>query len=496
MLLSHPRFIKYERFWLIVIFTLCAIVYCLISLVNHYLFHTAAFDLGIFNNALYCISHFRTSYLTLNIFSPGTNLLGDHFSPIMFLYIPFYYLFGSYTLLLIQIASILFGGWGIYKYCKLKFPESYIPLIITLQFFGIWGIYSALSFDFHNNVVGAMFVPWLVYYYEKQNKKLFLTCFLLILISKENMALWLAFIMVGLMLKNGLRNFKKHLKFEVPLLVFALIYFYIVVSFIMPPLQHGHGNYQLYRYEALGNSLPAIIKTILEKPGYVFGLLFNNSLGNPEFDGIKTELHYMVLMSGGLALLYRPYYLFMLLPIYAQKLLSSNVTFWGINAQYSIEFVPILSLALADTAFKIKPVALRYAFCIAYTIITHIVNIHSMDERKAWAYNKTNTRYYNEGHYNSELNLDAVYYALKLVPDDVPLSVSSSFAPHLANREKIYSFPDIKDAQYLVLMMPMSSHSSYPLSDVDFLKAVDTCKASGRYLAIYDANKVLILKKK
>lgn len=166
------------------------VIYSLISFVNHYLFRTNALDLGMFNHAIYSFSHIKMNYFTLNFWGPELSYFGDHFSPIVFLFSPFYYLFGSYTLLVIQIVFVLFGGYGIYKYACLQITESntkflYIPLLILVQFLGIWGIFSALSFDFHTNIVAAMMVPWLVYYYEKNNKAAFLLFFPLFKLLKE-----------------------------------------------------------------------------------------------------------------------------------------------------------------------------------------------------------------------------------------------------------------------------------------------------------------------
>ncbi len=473
-----------------------ALIYSLISIVNHYQFRTYSLDLGVFNNALYSYAHFKSNYLIPTSNVSGTNFLGDHFSPITFLYAPFYYLFGSYSLLIIQIASVLFGGAGIYSYCKLKFPAGYIPLIITFQFFGIWGIYSALSFDFHNNVVGAMLVPWLVYFHEKNKKNLFLIFFVLILISKENMALWLAFIMLGLVLKRGAKNFKSVLAFEFPLIAFSLIYFVLVVSIIMPWLQNLNSNSQLYRYSSLGNSLPEIINSMIRHPGSVFRMLFENTLNNEKYSGIKTEMHLMVLASGGLLLFYRPYYLIMLLPIYAQKLFTNDFILWGINAQYSIEFAPILSLALADSVASFNSTKTRYYVCILYTISTHFFNINSIDHRKSQGYNSGNTRYYSPDHYNPYLDLPSIYMGLKLIPDDAALSASNTLVPHLANRDEIYTFPIIKDAEYIAVLDTSTNISTYPASKKAYAAKIDSCKKSGAFSTVYDKGQLLILKKK
>lgn len=154
------------------IFLFFGICYSLISLVNHYELRTYSLDLGMFNQALYSFAHLKSNLFTLDVNGNIVNYFADHFSPITFLYAPFYYLLGSYTLLIIQIVAILFGGYGAYKYAKLQLDSKYLPLIVLFHFFVIWGIYSALSFDFHNNVVAAMLVPWLVYFYALRRRGL------------------------------------------------------------------------------------------------------------------------------------------------------------------------------------------------------------------------------------------------------------------------------------------------------------------------------------
>jgi len=484
----HTDTNRWEQSLLKGTFVLFTTIYCLISLVNHYQFRTFALDLGLYNHALYELAHFKMPCFLLDLTVSRMNFLGDHFSPIMFLYVPFYYLFGSYTLLFIQIASVLFGGYGIYKYCKCKFPTGYLPLIITFQFFSIWGIFSALSYDFHNNVVGAMFVPWLIYFHEKQRKKLFLVCFVLILLSKENMALWMAFIMLGIMVKDGLRNYKTHLLFEFPLMVFALVYFVVIVTYVMPPLENMSTNYQLGKYAALGNTVPEIIGTMVKHPATVIGLLLATPQGAT---GIKLELLLVTIASGGLALLYRPYYLLMLIPIFLQKLLSNNPSIAGVDAQYSIELVPILSLALADSILSFKSTKAQLYMGIFYIFTSFGATIYLLDHQQI----SNSARFYTSSQYNSDMNTSEIYKAFKLIPDDAPLSASSAFCPHMANREKIYAFPNTVDAQYIAIL-DAPVRNTYPLNKADYTKLRDSLKSSGSFATVYDANQVLILKRK
>jgi len=474
------------------IFVLFAIIYCLISLVNHHQFRTCALDLGMFNQALYYFANFKNAYFTLGIDGIEMPFLGTHFSLIMILFSPFYFLFGSYTLLIIQIVAILLGGLGIYKYAKSHFrDDSIIPVLVLVQFFSIWGIFSALSFDFHCSVIGAMLIIWFVYFVEKRMLIQASIILLLVLFSTEIMSIWAFFIITGLIIKNWRVSKNEYLRFEVPAAIFCLLYAVIVIGIIMPSLQGVENNLQFEKYSHFGNSFGDIVKAIIQKPLNAILLFFANTTGYAVYDGIKQELFLMVFVSGGIALLFRPIYLFMLIPIFAQKLLSNDYGLWGINGHYSIEFVPILSLATVDLIQHSKKHKIIIAVIISLSTI--IFTINSINHRVSKWYNKTNSKFYSCDHYDSEFDVEKVSNALMLIPNKAKVSVSSCLSPHLAFREKLYHFPIIKDADYIVLAT--SKRKSYPLSEEDFVIKIKELRNSDVYSIIFDDLNILIFKR-
>jgi uncharacterized membrane protein len=479
--------------WAIVAVFAC--VYATISFINHYQFRTYSLDLGMFNQAIYDFAHLRWNHFTLDPTALELNYFGDHFSPITLLYAPFYYIFGSYTLLIIQIIAIIAGGLGIYKYASQKLASEKLALWLLLQFYGVWGIYYALSFDFHNNVVGAMFVPWLVYYYEKKNVKMTLLFYFLFVIAKENMSLWGAFIFLGLWLKNkGWQNLSGTLRYELPLFIGSFLYFGLLVAWLMPLIRQGQGLDQLDRYAHLGSSLPEILKTMIKSPKYVFSLFFETPftfLNNP-IVGIKSELHFVVLLSGGLCFFYRPYYALMLLPIYAQKFLSNNYYFWGISCQYSIEFVPIVVLAVLDVAKGIESPKQKAYLLAFFALLTHIVTYSTMDNSVCY-FNKKNIRFYQADHYSPEMPLATIYAIMDTLPNDIPISVSSTLSPHLYQRQKLYNFPIVKDAAYIFLLTRMKPYVPFFKEDSIALVAY---RNNPLFEVQYDSLNIVLMKRK
>jgi len=477
---------------LIIVFTVFGIIFSLISLPNHYFLRTSALDLGMFNHAIYQFAHFKMADFTLGTKGHVVPYLGDHFSLITILISPLYYLFGTYTLLIVQVFSIIFGGLGIYKYSKL-YENNKLITIFVIQFFSIWGIYSALSFDFHTNVLAAMFVVWFIYYYTLGLKLQTLVFFVLILISKENMALWLIFILIGLMLKGGLKRYKDWFRYEIPLILFCVIYFAIIMGIIMPNLLDGKGYNQLNRYASLGTTLSEILSNIIYHPWNTIKLLWVNTNSNPNLDNIKVDTYLMILYSGGIALIARPYYLVMLIPIIAQKMFSSSPGMWSLKAQYSIEFVPIISLAFIDFSTSIKSKAVKTILIYIITAGTIISTFSKLDRRKG-PFKINNIRFYQKQHYTSQLNIKEINKGLKLIPENANLSIHSRLAPHLAFRDTIFLFPHIHNADYIALIT--KNAGTYPLKKKSFIKKVSTLRSNDKWKIIHDHNDLLILKRK
>lgn len=438
------------------------------------------------------------NYFTLDLMGNNPVYFADHFSPITVLYAPFYYLFGSWTLLIIQIIAILFGAIGTYKLALHRLPNFKYSYLLLILFLGQWAIVSALAFDFHNNVVAAMFVPWFFYFYFKNCKRWTLLFFVLILFSKENMALWMAFILLGIMLKDGFRNaYTKRsvfLRFEIPLLVLSLTYFYVIVSIVMPALSHGEALNQIGRFGHLGSSVGEIIQTLVLHPWDTLKMFFESTNTDPISVGIKEELHTVVLLSGGIALVLRPAYLIMLIPIYAQKLLSDNMAMWGINGQYSIEFTPIIALAFIDLLTKVDRNNIKLTVLLLSCFLALQVNYNTLQERRSFWYDPVVHDLTAESHYDSGgLDVRFLHERLKEIPDKIPLSVSACFAPHLANREKLYHFPVIHDAEMIVLLK--DKRSLYPLNRETFDRETDSLIKTGKYEIQLDQKDLLILKK-
>ena len=477
--------------WLILVFMIFGGVFASITFVNHYNFRTYGWDLGINQNAIFDYAHFRWN--DCMIMQPSfENVLADHFSLYPLLVSPLYWIFGSYTMLIFQWGAILFGGFGIYKFVLCISENKKLATIALIHFFSIWGIYSALSFDYHDNVVAAMFVPWFLYYYRRQKLAKSILFFILIIISKENMALWIGFIALGLSLRHLFNKEWNRLKLSAFLAFSAFLYFVIILKLIIPELSNTDGEYLHHSFNALGKNFGEVIVNIFKHPIRAFELLFENHSGDSFYDGIKLETYAALILAGGWALFFYPEYLIMIVPIIAQKMFNDLPIRWGISDHYSIELAPILVLGLYTFLSRLKRRKLQIA--VLSLFICAISSFKFMEKRTSEYYKKDNTRFYSAQHWKRNFDVDAVHKALKTIPDSLRVSAQSPLAPHLAFRDYIYHYPYKGDANCIALLV--AEENKYPYTAEQYQDEIKKLLESEEWVIFTQSNDLLVLIKK
>lgn len=476
--------------WLIV--GIFGLIYALISIVNHYTFKTYAWDLGINNNAIWDYSHFRWNNCMLIDGPQFENILSDHLTFYPVFISPFIHIFGSYTMLVFQILAILWGGVGIFRCVRILSGDTSIANLGMIAFFSMWGIFSALGFDYHDNVVASMFMPWIYYYLLKENLTGVILCTVLLLLGKENMALWAVFIGLGLFLRYYSQPRKRWMSLAVSLV--ALVYFYVAVNVIIPSFSNAGRGYLHFHYAALGMNFKEALVRLLTDPIYVTKLLWVNHTGEIDAIGIKRELHIVTLLSGGAFLILRPSYFVMLLPIYAQKLFNDDFTKWGLNNHYSIEFAPVLALGTFDVISGIKrPDSFKVNLAIFMAVFTIVVTLWKIDNRTSKWYVKENVAFYSKMHYKQEFDISDIHTAIKKIPDSVSLKASEVLVPHLAFRETIYMYPLGPETPYIALL---DHDRTFPLNRQRIQEEISRLKADSTWETIHAANQLYIFRKK
>ena len=433
------------------VFTVAGVLYALISLVNHYLFKTYALDLGLYTNFMYEYAHFRMPDLFMLDRAPAP-ALSDHFDLYLMLLSPLVYVFGTYTLLIVQIVAVLLGGWGIYKLIGIYTDDDWMPLFAVVTFFFSFGVIHPISFDYHSNVVTTMMLPWLLYFLKQKRYALSSLFVVLFVIGKENMSLWLFFIVTALMWDY--RKDKKTLWHLAAFAVFSIAYFFIINMVVMPKLGGAGGGFA--RYAHLGENYADIAKKLLTNPGETIRLLFVNTTTWPGHDGVKAEFYLCALFTGLLLTVLKPNYLWMLIPLVGQKMFSNDPLFWGVGLQYSVEFMPVLVIASFLVIIRFKSQLWRFVAAGALLLSVVLTTFYTIGVPRSYVIPEQVCVYQGRHYHQSKFDANYARELIKQIPDDAYVCASNMFVPHLALRDHVEDFTSNKNtgAEYVLLTRP------------------------------------------
>jgi uncharacterized membrane protein len=432
------------------ILTFFGLLLFFMGIANHYFFRTVTYDYGNYNFAFWDYSHFRISSMPTY---PG-NFLQDHFSFTLMYFIPVYWLLnwltGTYTLIIIQYSLIMVAAWFTWKLVLFKTENFWLGVGVLVYYFVLLGRFTTFSCDVNLAVLSACFIPVFLYVFEKKKYLAAFIILILSLLSRENIPLWFIFIFIVLIIQH--RKDKKAVLFSVAGIVISLVYFILLFKVFIPSIETAEKQFTLFNYSALGATPGEAFLFALKNPVETIKLFFINHLNDPAFDRVKAEFYIVYFISGGIVLLLRPQYFIWFIPIVAQKMLNDSYIRWGISTYYSIEVVTLLPLSVFLTLASLKSSKLQNILSIlicAATLSMTIYKLNAANVEIPWTLNPSKEKVYYKGFYQSAFNLKETHKLIKTIPPKAKVSASDHLLSHLAQRQSIYLFPDVKDAEYI-----------------------------------------------
>lgn len=440
-----------KRLGPIAILVLFGIVPGLLSFGNHFCFRTYGLDLGIYTKTLYDFAHLHVNDGTFFLWEPS-NQMGGHFDLYLLLLSPLVYVFGEYTLLIVQLLAVLLGMWGMYRLAGLYTDSAHIRLLSMLLMGFQFGVWHALAFDYHSNVVSAMLLPWLLYNVKRQRAWGVVLLSAAMAIAKETSALWVVFVLAALLFDWWRdRPMRRLLGFTS---LGCMAYFLFVSLLVMPALGGGGGT-GFWRYEWMGGSVGEVAQWVLTHPLEAVRDIFVDFTPDADSGHLKVEFFICALLSGGLLAMLKPNYLIMLVPPLAMKMLSKDIGFWGVTYQYNVEIAAVLAVAavavMAGGYSRVRP--MRWV-AIATLLSTLGSLIYTTGNPKT-AIRKENVRVLDSRHWQQpDFDTKEARRLIKEIPSDASVCATTMFTPHLATRDSVYIFPmgQAYGAEYYLLL--------------------------------------------
>lgn len=474
-----------------------ALLQVVIVVLNHYFFRTYALDYAIYNFALFDFAHFRVSPVPAYIYPFPSTFLQDHFSLTLPLLSPLYWLlnpiFGSYALLILQWVFILIGAWATYKLIASKSDRTILPYLATALYFILFGRYSAYLNDVNLAIIGSSLVPLLLYYFVSGNFFKTAIIFLLLLINREDYALWLFFVATFLLIIYRGEPLKR--KAAIYMAIAACLYFVLVMWVFIPALEDEHRKYNLFDFSAVGATPLEALAFIFKHPIKTIELLFINQSGDSWHDGRKLEFYTVYLVSGGILLFLRPAFLIPFIPILLKKMFDDNPLRWSIESYYSIEVVSILPVLIFWILAEFKRVNFAYGIAVLVLLTATATTVYKIKTMplnpivgQSNKYNFTEADFYK-----GDINQKHIRQLLNTIDKGEAVCASGRLMAHLASREKLYYFPRINDATCVVVL---KKNDYWPLYANEFESAIDSLRADENWLIKAENEEILMFCKK
>lgn len=256
-----------------IIATSSAILFACSSL-RHALFQSGAFDLGIFDQAVYLISQGDAPISSLL----GFHILGDHAALIFYPLALLYKIYPDvHWLLAVQAIALACGAlltWMLARQAGLKTQQQNAIACVYLLY---PLIFNLNLFDFHPEAIALPALLWAILAARRGKIAQFCLAIAIVLACKAVLALTVATMGFWLLIWEKRRG-------EGAIAICAgVAWFLIATQVIIPAFGSAAADVarHLPRYGYLGNSFGEIIKNLFLQPALVLGKIF--SLGTLEY---------------------------------------------------------------------------------------------------------------------------------------------------------------------------------------------------------------------
>ncbi|MBN1688171.1 MAG: DUF2079 domain-containing protein [Candidatus Omnitrophica bacterium] len=398
--------LKGWSFWVFVslVFLLYSGMTISVGWIRHLALETRAFDLGIFDQAVWNTMQGHFLYSSIK---DGICLLGDHMSPILLVATPFYLIWPDPRMLLIlQALATASCVFLIGKIAKERTGDYFLAFVFVIAYFFFLPSRNALHEDFHPEVLAEPFIFLAFIFLEKRKWTGFLLTLGVVILAKENM------LAVAFMLGLYAVSFKKAYRLGLSVMIFAALLFWAEVSWIIPKLSQKPYLYQGF-YVYLMNSPLGILKVIFSGDTWEYILKVYSPLMFLSFFHFPTWM--------------------LTLPILTQNLLSENPVMRSFAYHYTAGLTPFVFIS-AIYGFQRLTEKYNWFHRYRYGVAAGLMIVSLLRSGPSEYY------YYWQSAQHNSPRRQYIRFILKDVPQEASVLTHNNFIPQLAHRKEIYQF--------------------------------------------------------
>ena len=307
-------------------------LYATISVAGFERLQVRSFDLGIFEQAIRHYAHLQAPIVDLE--GAGHNFLGDHWSPAIVVFAPFYRLFPTPVTLLVGQAVVIALAVVPVTRAGMRHLGRWSGVAVGLAFGMSYGIQSAVDFDVHEV---SLAVPLLAFAFEAflaSRWTAVVAWAAPLVLVKEDLGLTVAALGLVLVLVGARRH-------GFGLAVFGLASFAFTMTVLIPHFNADGGSSRLSELVAQSGTGDSLLRRIYDLPLDVV-------TSQPR----ATTVLLLLTVTAFLGL--RSPLMILVLPTLGWRFLSTNEFFWGQSFHYDLVLMPIVFAAFIDGAVRAR----------------------------------------------------------------------------------------------------------------------------------------------
>ncbi len=416
-----------------------------LNLQSYYTYGEPPFDLAIFDQGLWLISHFHVPFVTVM----GRNLFGDHTSFVLYLFAPFYRLFPEpQGLLVLQTFLVAGPTVPIYLLAR-KYIKSTIIATTLVAVYLLNPIIQQGNLDqFHPEAFQVLFISLAIYAAIERRKALLVVMVVLCLMVKEDAATLVVPLGVWVAAR---RDRRLGLSIITGSVLWAMVANWLIIPSIL-------GAPSIYAGRLPFGGFSGLLGTIFHRPGQFFSYL-----------GSQSRPFYLWQLGStvGFAFLFAPEIAAIGVLLVAENIISNDPYMHQILYQYSMALVPILVLGTLFAIAQQSTVWRRNTLTIAALCA-------AIWTCALWGYApfSSNLVFTNSV---SPSSIQGLNYLEKQLPPNAVVAAWYPLVSHIDQRTQIYVWPTPFSAsnwglgqtgerlpvsgqvQYLLLPVPLTS---------------------------------------
>jgi len=451
------------------------IIFSYFTVLKHNVFLSFGWDLGIFDQTLYNtvfgggLLHYTAELYMI----PSGSYFAAHFSPILFLVLPFYVIHpSSITLLVVQAFALAAAAFPLYLVAKNTLNDRKLGLVFAFLYLLYPPLQASNWFDFHTQAFLPLLLFSLYYFIQTKQWRFYWVFTFLALMVEEHVSIIVFFMALYFFITNSPRTIVESIKRKkvsdalifIVTMIICVAWFYAAQSvkgtFLINP------DF-LTRYKATSAFAVLGLETDpLLLPIYI--ILNPQNVWNALVFDYSTKLFFIISLFGPLIFLplkskFSLITLFFLIP----SMLSDYVAYHTIGSQYPLFVIPLIFIALLiavrqlhiDARLPILKIALVVSliFCVSLSPLSPLSSVFA---NKELVWYPSVPVSYNE-------DVRSLHNLLDLVPPNASILTQNHIFAHVSARSQAYVIPIIEYFQNITdYLEGLIQKSDYVLLDL------------------------------